>query len=166
MRQLIRGLTDTLKTAFPNITPAARPKIEDQEIKDPQWLVGFADGESCFLIRVQNSSAYKSGSQVKLTFTIVQHYRNEKLLKSLVEYWGCGKYYVRREGFACDFVVTKLSDITEKILPFFDKYPIQGLKKLDYLDFKRVAVLMQTKSHLIKESEQIREIKSGMNRGR
>jgi hypothetical protein len=83
-----KGLTDTLKTAFPNITPAARPKIEDQEIKEPQWLVGFADGESCFLIRVQNSSAYKSGSQVKLTFTIVQHSRDEKLLKSLVEYWG------------------------------------------------------------------------------
>lgn len=84
---------------------------------------------------------------------------------SIGAFWG--KYYVRREGFACDFMVTKLSDITEKIIPFFEKYPLQGLKKLDYLDFKRVAELMQTKSHLTKEgSEQIREIKSGMNRGR
>ena len=31
---------------------------------------------------------------------------------------------------------------------FFDKYHLQGLKKLDYRDFCRVAELMKDKAHL------------------
>ena len=63
------------------------------------------------------------------------------------------------------FVVTKFSDITEKIIPFFDKYPLVGAKRQDYLSFVKVAELMQAKAHLTKEGlEQIKQIKVGMNR--
>ena len=30
------------------------------------------------------------------------------------------------------FVVTKFKDISEKLIPLFDEYPIQGVKALDY----------------------------------
>ena len=36
------GLSDVLKTAFPDITPVVRPLVVDQEIKDPNWLAGFS----------------------------------------------------------------------------------------------------------------------------
>jgi hypothetical protein len=68
---------------------------------------------------------------------------------------------------AVNFVVSRFSDITEKIIPFFDKYPLVGVKRLDYLDFVKVAELMKEKAHLTAEGlEQIRVIKAGMNRGR
>lgn len=61
-------------------------------------------------------------------------------------------------------MVTSFKDITEKVIPFFDKYPIQGTKILDFLDFKRVADLMKNKAHLSKEGlDEIRFIKSKMN---
>jgi len=38
-------------------------------------------------------------------------------MNSLVQYLGCGSYNVRSGGSACDFFVTKFSDINEKIIP-------------------------------------------------
>ena len=59
------------------------------------------------------------------------------------------------------------SVITEKIIPFFNKYPLQGIKLLDFLDFNQVAKLIENKIHLTSEGfEQIKQIKLGTNKGR
>jgi hypothetical protein len=161
------GLSVVLKAAFPNITPVSRPVLVNQEIKDPYWLAGFVSGEGCFFISIFKSSSNKSGFAVKLKFSLTQHFRDEKLLKSLVDYFGCG-YHFSSSGYNYgEFRVEKLSDISDKIIPFFDKYPILGVKSTDYADFKRVAELMKNKAHLIAEGlDQIRQIKGGMNTGR
>lgn len=39
-------------------------------------------------------------------------------------------------------------DIVNKIIPFFNMYPILGVKRLDFADFKKVAELMKNKEHL------------------
>jgi LAGLIDADG endonuclease len=67
-----------------------------------------------------------------LVFQITQHTRDEELLQSFINYFGCGRYRERLGGLAGDFNVSKLSDITEKILPFFEKYPILGVKAKDF----------------------------------
>lgn len=41
------GLSYELKVAFPNTIPVHRPVV-DQVIQDPNWLAGFAEGESNF----------------------------------------------------------------------------------------------------------------------
>ena len=62
------------------------------------------------------------------------------------------------------FVVTKLEDITCKVIPFFDKAPIKGVKTLDYEEFKKVAVLLTKKHHLTEKGiNEIKLIKSNMN---
>jgi len=64
-------------------------------------------------------------------------------------------------------IVRRNSDITSLIIPFFAKYPLHGNKYADYLDFCKVAKIMDSKAHLTEEGlEQISRIKSGMNRGR
>ena len=46
----------------------------------------------------------------------------------------------------------------------FDKYPIKGVKALDYSDFKKVANLMYNKEHLTEEGlSKINSIKLSMN---
>jgi len=77
-----------------------------------------------------------------------------------------GKIYKIGEA-AVDFQVTKIADIIEKIIPFFDKYPILGEKAKDFEDFKRVALMIQSGEHLtLNGLEQIRPIKARMNTGR
>lgn len=88
-------------------------------------------------------------------------------MKSLVEYFGCGRYVPRKDRDLGDFECTKFSDINEKLIPYFDRYPLLGNKALDFEDFKCVVELMKSKAHLSVEGlEQIRKIKAGMNRGR
>jgi len=63
--------------------------------------------------------------------------------------------------------IIKFSDILNKIIPFFKKYPIIGTKRLDFEDFSKVASIVQSKEHLTQEGiGKILKIKSGMNQDR
>ena len=162
-----RGLPDGLKEAFPDIIPAARPLVQSQSNPDPHWVAGFTSGEGCLIVRIKKSSTHRTGLGVELVFQITQHTRDEQLLLCFINYFGCGRYRQRRGGLAGDFNVRKLSDLTEKIIPFFEIYPIIGVKAKDFEDFKQVAKLMKSSAHLTLEGlEQIEQIQAGMNRGR
>lgn len=53
-----------------------------------------------------------------------------------------------------------------KIIPFFEKYLIQGNKSFDFEDLKKMANIIKNKEHLTLEGfNNIINIKSGMNRG-
>ena len=55
-------------------------------------------------------------------------------------------------------------DIENIIIPFFNKYPILGVKRLDFEDFKTVAELVKNKEHLNAEGlDNIIQIVEGMN---
>jgi hypothetical protein len=55
-------------------------------------------------------------------------------MKYLINYLDCG-VLSERKGEACDFKVKSIADINQKIIPFFNKYPILGAKALSYADF-------------------------------
>lgn len=58
----------------------------------------------------------------------------------------------------------KSRDLTEKIIPFFEKYPIKGVKGKDFNYWCRVAELTKEKKHLTEEGlKEIRKIKAEMN---
>ncbi len=108
------------------------------------------------------------GFSVRLRFNLIQHSRDSLLIKSLVDYMGCGRFVLGPEGENhCQFIVSSLAEITKTLIPFFEKYQIKGVKYLDYSDFCKVALIMQNKEHLTKEGlEQIKLIQLGMNRNR
>ena len=154
------GLPYELKVAFPNIVPVVRPVIKDKNIRDPHWLAGFTTAEGCFYINLA-----KLGKAIKLCFKLTQHYRDEQLMRSLVEYLGCGNVYIDKE--VVEFKITKFDDLYDKVIPFFSKQKLLGVKLQDFKDWCEVAKLMKNKANLTKEGlEQISKIKAGMNRGR
>jgi LAGLIDADG endonuclease len=158
------GIPKTLKTGFPGIYPSVRSKIMDNIIKDPNWIVGFTNGEGCFFVYVVSSSTTKLSETVRIKFQITQHARDSELMKKLVTFFQCGRIESTSKSLGLNFVVIKFKDITDKVIPFFDKYSIEGIKTLNFLDFKRVAGLMKNKAHLTKEGlHEIRFIKSKMN---
>jgi LAGLIDADG endonuclease. len=163
-----KGLSEKLKEAFPSIILTKRPINFFQNIKDPQGLTGFVDGEGCFHIHIKKSKFILGRPQVILEFSMSQHARDLLLFKLIKDYLECG--IVEQKSTRPDsviFVVYKFSDIFEKIIPLFDKNSLLGIKGLDYQDFRKVAFMMKDKTHLTKEGiYEIRQIKSGMNRGR
>jgi hypothetical protein len=85
-----RSLSSGIVSSFPNVLPVERPLVEDFPIPGPQWLAGFTSGEGCFFIVIQKSKDTKLGEAVQLKFVLVQHSRDEQLMKSLIEYFKCG----------------------------------------------------------------------------
>jgi len=110
-------------------------------------------------------SGFAERYDISLRFTITQHNRDLVLLEGLINYLGCGRCSLSRNE--ATFIVSKFSDISNKIIPLFNEYPLIGTKQANYLDFLKVVELIRTKDHLTKEGlEKIQIIKSNMNNKR
>ena len=124
-------------------------------------------GEGCFKTVVAKSSNRKLGLRVLIGFQVTQHSRDGKLLTSLITYFGCGIIEKDPRGPALVYSVYKFSDNYEKIIPFFKKHNILGIKSEDFADWCKVGEMIKAKDHLTSSGlDKIREIKSGMNKGR
>lgn len=129
-------------------------------------MAGFVDAEGSFIVSIYKSKTI-TGYAVKLIFSIAQNRYDIELLNSCVKFLNCGRVSEKSIKTAVELLVTKFSDIEDKILPLFGKYPLFGTKKRDYEDFCKIALLMKHKVHLTKEGlEEIRRLHSGMNRRR
>ena len=167
---LNKGISPLLREAFPNFVPVPRPLVEDKNIPDPQWVAGFTSGEGCFYIVVSKSNyesvAGGAGFNVRLRFILSQDARDEQILMSLITYFNCGNCEKAKDGMVY-FKVTKFTDNYKKIIPFFSRYLLHGVKAEDYQDWCKVAELIETKAHLTSEGlDKIIKIKENMNKGR
>jgi hypothetical protein len=163
-----KGLSQDLKMAFPDIIPILRPEIPLSKVIDPFWLTGFVDAEGCFNVTTFKSQTSKLKEAVKLSFILTQNVRDENLMKSLIKYLRCGYVTIENRG-TVDFgyAVTNFSSIKDVIIPFFYKYPLQGIKSLDFVDFAKAVDIMHKKAHLNQEGlDQIRLIRDRMNSNR
>ena len=161
------GLSDMLKSEFAGYTPVERPVINYDNVSlNPHWLSGFVSAEGNFDVRMPSTNS-KLGYRVQLRFRISQHSRDIVLMQKIVEYIGSGKIYKYGGKYAVSLSIFDFNDITNIIIPFFNKNPIMGIKLYDYLDWCKIHTLMLNRSHLTVEGiHSIREIKSGMNTGR
>lgn len=96
-------------------------------------MAGFTSGEGCFNVIVSKSLNTKIGFNVKLRFILSQHIRDELLMENLVTLFGCGNLERTKEGMVY-LRVTNFLDISEKIIPFFNRYHIVGVKHQDFID--------------------------------
>jgi hypothetical protein len=166
---LNKGLPPRLKLAFPSINSVVRPELpntylfsNDSNIKN--WIAGFVSGEGCFFIHTSKSKTHKLGISVALNFILVQNIRDSKLLTNFALVFGCGSLNIIEKSGIVRFSIRNFSDISEKLIPFFEEYKIQGVKAKDFNDFKEVFFLMKSKLHLTKEGlDKILLIKSQMN---
>lgn len=141
------------------VVPVSRPSRQEDPPIDPHWMAGFTSAEGCFSVGLKKS---KLGETAELRFILTQHDRDRSLISRFVTFFGCGK--INQATRVNYFIVRRLSDLSNIIVPFFEKYPVVGVKVKDYEDFKYVAQLMSSKAHLTKDGlEQIRKIKNQMN---
>jgi hypothetical protein len=67
-------------------------------VLDPNWIVGFVDGEGCFSVSVhRNAMMHRHGGwQLLPVFHIYQHQDHREILEAMVPVFGCGQ--VRPKG--------------------------------------------------------------------
>lgn len=162
-----KGLSDKLGAYFSSITVVDRPEILDQKIKDAQWLAGFTEGEGSFYIRIKDAKTKRSINRISFFFSIVQSTRDSQLIFKLSKYLNCGTVSTSAMKKYIQYRVTKFEDIKFKIIPFFKKYRMQGIKRFNFEDFCQVMELVQSNAHLTSEGlDKIKCIKKNMNLGR
>jgi hypothetical protein len=103
--------------------------------------LALVSGDGCFDVKISPTTT-KLGHRVQLRFRITQHNRDIKLMEYLIKYLGAGTIHKYSEKLAVTLTIVKLSDITNIIIPFFDKNPLLGVKLLDYRDWDKIAKLM------------------------
>ena len=161
-----KGLQPELQIYFPDIFPVFRPLVENKTVPNNEWMAGFTSGEGCFQIKLVKQANRKI-DQVYLAFQITQHSRDQELIKSFITFFGCGTLETSSRDPAVNFSVYKFSDNYEKIIPFFKKHNIFGVKSENFKDWCTAAEMIKAKNHLTEIGlNQIISLKLGMNTGR
>ena len=138
-----------------------------QERLDTFWITGFTDGEGCFHISINKLSGMSLGWQVLPEFRIVQHEKDESVLHKIKDYFDFGEVKINRidyHGTRKEFRVRGLENLN-KIIDFFNKYPLNTSKARNFELFSKVIKLMNNKEHLTKQGlDKIAKLVSEMNR--
>ena len=177
------GISDKLTKAFPVVIPVNRLEYKFKGIPDPFWIAGFTSGDFCLKLKSKGGSFQirlrklntNIGYGVSLLYSFHLHIRDLDVLKGLATYFSSKsknlisneKKVSISEDKSVHLQITKFTDINEKIIPFFEKYPIEGVKSLDFEDFKKVCKLIENKKHLTPLGiKAILDIKLNMNQNR
>jgi len=138
-----------------------------QERLGSLWITGFTDGEGCFHVSINRIPKMSLGWQVLPEFRIVQHEKDEFVLHKIKNYFGFGDIKINRtdhHGTRKKFRVRGLENLN-KLIEFFNKYPLNTSKAKDFEIFSKIIELMNKKEHLTKEGlDKIAEFISKMNR--
>ena len=137
---------------------------------NPWWIVGFVDGEGCFSISILRNVTTKMGVQVFPEFVVTQGAKSLSVLEDLQQFFDCGKIYVNRrtdnhKENLYRYCVRSISDIQNKIIPFFNDHRLQTAKYQDFQIFCEVIELINQRSHLNNLGiEKIKALIMSMNR--
>ena len=127
------------------------------------WIVGFVDGEGCFSLGLVKQSSkkektrirkgYKTGYQVFYEFAVTQGESSLESLQTLKDFFGVGALYknIRYDNHKENlyrYVVRRRVDLLQVIIPFFQKYSLQTMKRKNFELFARGMEEIEKKNHL------------------
>lgn len=161
-----KGLSKSILEAHPNVVPVVKDEFKPLNTPlEPLWISGFVVADATFGLGYGASSDYKLGYGCDPSFRISQHVKDKILLERIILTLGCGKIrgpYSGRD--VCDVSVKGIKDISEKIIPFFNKHPLQGAKSLDFQSFSLGISIIKNKGHLTQKGlDQLKSITNSMN---
>ena len=131
---------------------------------NPEWVVGFVDGEGCFFVGLQRNPSVKIGTQVIPEFRVVQHGRDLDVLHALKRFFGFGRV-CRNHGDRWEYRVRRLEQLRE-IATFFAEHQLKTKKRIDARKFAEVLRHMQEGRHLTESGlKEIAKLAASMNTG-
>jgi len=112
-----------------------------------QFIAGFVDGEGSFSVAIIKHPYHKIGWMINPVFQVYQHQNYRHVLELCKFVFRTGSIY-RKSGIhpVLNFSVDSRRNLMEKIIPFFDKYPLV-VKRDDYLKFKEILIAMENREH-------------------
>jgi len=137
------------------------------------FIAGFVSGEGCFYVTVSSSSL-----KAHCGFSIRVRADDLELIRTIwraldfagnIHHISAKRYRYNWDSIqrhdAVMLIVRKLDELTNNIIPFFDKYPLRGQKRRNYEIWRQVVMMMERGEHRTAEGlEKILALKAEMNR--
>lgn len=125
----------------------------------PENISGFVVGEGCFYVESGKDPKYKLGHRIRAAFCIELREDDREILEAIQRTLECGSIYSlnfgRYKGYAkkkwrphVKYRVSNQTDIIQKIIPFFNKYPLFGKKQKVFEVYSRIVEKIRNKEHL------------------
>jgi hypothetical protein len=128
------------------------------------YLSGYADGEGCFCVSISKSRRHKFGLEIRPSFSVSQNSNRAEVLKIFQELFNCGSIRPDRSDKTLKFEVRSISDLVDRVIPHFEKYPLISNKQSDFQKFADVCDRMHNKQHLTREGlQQILRLAGAIN---
>jgi LAGLIDADG endonuclease len=139
-----------------------RLSIEEIPVALGSFLSGLALGEASFMLVCRPRGDYSRKWRISAAFNVSQHDRAP--LELFCETLNCGSFRKAGNG-GWYWEVNRLLDIKRRIIPFFERFPLVGLKARDFECFKEAVGLLTKPVMSDPEYVRVLSLREGMNRG-
>lgn len=115
------------------------------------FIAGFVDGEGSFSVAILKHPKKEKTWIINPCFQVYQHQKHRYVLELCKEVFGAGTIY-RKSGIhpVLNFSIDSTRNIIEKVIPFFDRYPLIT-KRETYRIFREIVLAIRDREHLTKE---------------
>ena len=140
--------------------------LKNIDPQDGYYIAGFTDGEGSFNVSLKKRNDYVGEWKITASFNVSQ--KDPKMLQILQQRMDCGIIKTRSFDSLHSFDVTKPEDIIQKVIPFFQKYPVlSDSKRKNFAIFCKIARLMENNEHKnLKGLRKILELREKINEGK
>jgi LAGLIDADG endonuclease len=140
-----------------------RPFIETIPVSLGSFLSGFALGEGSFMVVCRRRGDYRRSFKLSAAFNVSQ--RDRVPLDLFRQTLGCGSLRQAGNG-GWYWEVNNLLDLADKVVPFFDRFPIVGQKAEDFRLWRGAIALLSSADGLSDDDyHQVLALRERMNRG-
>jgi hypothetical protein len=126
------------------------------------FLSGFALGEASFMLVCRPRGDYVRRWKISAAFNVSQ--KDRAPLDLFRETLGCGTMRKAGNG-GWYWEVNDLQDIQHRIVPFFERFPLVGLKAKDFERFRAAVALLSKEVLSHQDYVDVLALREGMNGG-
>jgi len=115
---------------------------------DPWFVTGLTEGEGCFCISLAIRAKLRTGLEVRPSFSLSLNEKDLELLEDLQAFFGCGWIRRSKGDRTFKYEARSIADLTDVILPHFDRFPLRGYKAKSRAGFSHVCRMVEQGDHL------------------
>ena len=121
----------------------------------PDYVVGLVDGEGSFTFRLNTNPLRRNRMEPR--FYLKLRAEDKAILDALQRFFDCGTVYIQRDqrphhSLCYRFEVGNRTDLREKIIPFFKKFPLKSpSKQRDFRAFCKAMDIVLAGKHFSEE---------------